>query len=67
MAKINLPGWQCERCGHVWVSRQDATEVPPRLPEVQESALGETSPETEKDGRQQEGMILPPKASCLEK
>ena len=28
MAKINLPGWQCERCGHVWVSRQDATEEP---------------------------------------
>ncbi len=28
MAKIDLTGWQCERCGHVWVSRQGVTEEP---------------------------------------
>jgi uncharacterized OB-fold protein len=27
VAKITLDGWKCERCGHVWVPRQqDAPE-----------------------------------------
>jgi predicted Zn-ribbon and HTH transcriptional regulator len=28
MAQIELSGWKCERCAHIWVSRQDATEEP---------------------------------------
>jgi len=28
MAKIILNGWQCERCGHRWVPRQETTEQP---------------------------------------
>jgi predicted Zn-ribbon and HTH transcriptional regulator len=28
MARVSLPGWKCERCGHVWVSRQQWTDEP---------------------------------------
>jgi predicted Zn-ribbon and HTH transcriptional regulator len=28
MAKITLPGWRCERCGHEWVARQEWEDQP---------------------------------------
>jgi predicted Zn-ribbon and HTH transcriptional regulator len=28
MAKIELTGWRCERCGHEWVARQEWTDAP---------------------------------------
>ena len=30
MAKITLQGYQCERCGHTWIPRQD-TEGEPKV------------------------------------
>ena len=32
MAKITLQGYQCERCGHQWVPRQETTEEPKVCP-----------------------------------
>ena len=28
MAKVEIPGWKCERCGHIWVSRQEWADEP---------------------------------------
>ncbi|HTD38167.1 MAG TPA: hypothetical protein VK669_11680, partial [Candidatus Limnocylindrales bacterium] len=24
MPRVKIDGWECSRCGHVWVSREDA-------------------------------------------
>jgi DNA-directed RNA polymerase subunit RPC12/RpoP len=32
MAKITLQGYQCERCEHTWVPRQDSKEEPKVCP-----------------------------------
>jgi hypothetical protein len=28
VAKIELPAWRCERCGHEWVARQEWADQP---------------------------------------
>ena len=28
VAKILIPGWRCERCGHEWVARQEWEDKP---------------------------------------
>jgi predicted Zn-ribbon and HTH transcriptional regulator len=51
MAKIQLWGWRCERCGHEWVPRQDAKEEPRVCPKCKSPYWKRPRKDGKKTGR----------------